>query len=1183
MNSKYFIFLYYHFQCFRSASLPMAPYNNHFNRHLPSGSATDMQPTSQSFGLPSFNQQQPPVSSSGGSTILGSAASKFSSLFSVGKSSTSTAEQKNLPILNDINSYGGQYDPTMQGDQTYYSSYNYGNSTNDTDEFMAVEGTTYDGDNNNLVNNRFGKALPSVPATEKYDEYSSDYNQYEDTATNYSEPFYDAQSYFDNTDPSTTQYMGDEYNDTSLYSSTDQNSLYYSPMKSKALPTATQSQQQKTTTASSSIIGSAGAGISSLFSSLSSTLHTHPTTTTTTTAVTSSWNTSSYSTSLFNASVTSSSYPTVATTTTSSSLSFLGSSLFSSPSSSLLTSTSQQVTTTSNSYLFSSSYSTSFPYSTSSISTNSFSYGLSSVTSIDSTMYTTSSNLYSTPITSSSDYLMSSLSKGYTSSNLLTSGNDFSSIYNSSTYQTPMDTSYISQTSEVSVPSSSSFYDSSYLSTIIPKTDHSKITSSFLGSSLSTATYTSTTTTTTSSSGVSSIFSPFSSLFGTATTSSAAVTTTSSMSFISAISTTSSSLSSYSIPSTSYYSSTYSSTTTTASISTFDSSYLTTTTASSIPSVSSYLATLKSSSYNIDDYSYNPSTTLYDDLDLMTSTVTTTTTSASSYDITSTYSSLYTPFTSSLSTLTNTNVGSSYASTLPTSAGLSSYSSTLTSMYSSISDSLEINKSQSYSADMDYSVTTTSDTSSLYTPSYTSSLSSYGVTGSVNYNYGVTSYGTILGHSPIPEENENLAEEALGEEEEEESTDLQNFDLSGGEKIDNELDNLDLQIASDNVRKNSYISELYHPYNTITENYEGEEYKEDFEEGVVPAATSLVDDLYDPAPEPYLFDNNSRSNSLVVETSYGVDSYGVDSYGVDTGYGKSNILTSIPELPNDGFSTAADQEPIEFNDPSSSTKYKYTENETNYIASGDLKDTNVPNLYQNQNATVQPQQVPSFTNSSTVTTTAASSTSNIGFPSASSFISAPSLFSSKLASATSSLGNKMQQQPQQQQQQQQQPEQKKSKFGFGSFLSGGLTAMNTIKSTATNLAGGAVGVVAAAAAQATHTDNKPQQQQMNQTQPLQQQQQPITSGQNANMSSIFGNATGNLQQANSTTINNNQQMNDDQLYRQQNSNQKLTKQTTSIYEEHFESPDPYKQVVDELKVHQQKVSYIRIFMLIFNL
>lgn len=64
--------------------------------------------------------------------------------------------------------------------------------------------------------------------------------------------------------------------------------------------------------------------------------------------------------------------------------------------------------------------------------------------------------------------------------------------------------------------------------------------------------------------------------------------------------------------------------------------------------------------------------------------------------------------------------------------------------------------------------------------------------------------------------------------------------------------------------------------------------------------------------------------------------------------------------------------------------------------------------------------------------------------------------------------------------QQSQPEQKKSRFGLGSLFSDGLNVLgsgvNSIKSTATNLAGGAVGVVggvvgaaAAAAAQSSQS------------------------------------------------------------------------------------------------------------------
>lgn len=58
----------------------------------------------------------------------------------------------------------------------YNENYNYAyQSIDSTDELMVIE-ESYDGDNNNMVNNRLGAALPSVPGFEKSSAF--DYDPY---------------------------------------------------------------------------------------------------------------------------------------------------------------------------------------------------------------------------------------------------------------------------------------------------------------------------------------------------------------------------------------------------------------------------------------------------------------------------------------------------------------------------------------------------------------------------------------------------------------------------------------------------------------------------------------------------------------------------------------------------------------------------------------------------------------------------------------------------------------------------------------------------------------------------------------------------------------------------------------------------------------------------------------------
>ncbi|XP_070502845.1 uncharacterized protein unc-13 isoform X4 [Chironomus tepperi] len=275
----------------RGASLPATPQRQrNANRQLPKH-------TSPARGLPKLSRQLP--------HSIESAASTFSSLFSRRKApekeqhpqqQQQQSQQIDTTYNNDTNSmmmnndyvtdisYMDGYNDTATTTTGYNENYNYAyRSMDSADELMD------DGDNNNLVNgrnSRYGAALPILP-------YSNNYSEPMDSAVPSIDVHYDNNSYY-----------GDEYYDSSIYPS-QKSELTPSPKKSKRLP-LTASSTAHQTPSTPSVLSAAGHGLSSLFSSISHSLHAAGTTTAT--ATTTSVMTSSYT----------SPYSYTATTTTNS-------------------------------------------------------------------------------------------------------------------------------------------------------------------------------------------------------------------------------------------------------------------------------------------------------------------------------------------------------------------------------------------------------------------------------------------------------------------------------------------------------------------------------------------------------------------------------------------------------------------------------------------------------------------------------------------------------------------------------------------------------------------------------------------------------------------------------------------------------------------------------------------------
>lgn len=282
---------------------------------------------------------------------------------------------------------------------------------------------------------------------------------------------------------------------------------------------------------------------------------------------------------------------------------------------------------------------------------------------------------------------------------------------------------------------------------------------------------------------------------------------------------------------------------------------------------------------------------------------------------------------------------------------------------------------------------TSTDISSTAMPSITVTSAPYG--GPI---YSTSSLG-LLNHSPIPEEDiEHLDEELLETDDFSDPYTLDgdyiepfvpatlSYTSDGFTNFTNTETYTNLAIPTSAVSMIHSMRRISDPYAYLSEKID-EEYREDFEEGVEPVPITVTDDLL----------------KTTAAAQFGP-------------YPLSSRLSTIHESSSDVYLSPNE---TGFEEQITPTAYDYTENENDYIASGDLKNTNQTNNY------------------------------------------APySIAPSTVAAAVT-----------QQQQQQQQAGQKKSLFG--SFISGGLGAlgssMNVVKATATNLAATAVGAAGAAA------------------------------------------------------------------------------------------------------------------------
>lgn len=361
----------------------------------------------------------------------------------------------------------------------------------------------------------------------------------------------------------------------------------------------------------------------------------------------------------------------------------------------------------------------------------------------------------------------------------------------------------------------------------------------------------------------------------------------------------------------------------------------------------------------------------------------------------------------------------------------------------------------------------------------------------------------ILGHSPIPEEEAEC--EAMLDDAYPEASIYTPFTSSYDDyKITTATTSFNTAVTSSYMSSglttstSSFMPSISDPYYT-TPSYDSflddkieEEYREDYEEGVLPPNTSSDSNFkYDPVI------TSTPASTAVTSAAYiaPIDDY----YYENSTYPMTSKLSTIPETAHDVYLSNNDlqAEPeIYVEQLATPGAYDYTENENDYIASGDLKNTN---LYQTNYTSQQPLVYPT-TAPTTMISTSSTSASN----------------------------------------QQAQPEQKKSRFGLGSLFSDGLnvigSSVNTIKSTATSLAGGVVGgVVGAAAAAAQTTQNMSHNMSQNMNQSMNQ------------------NATQNVQNTSagiSMTTNKPTMSNQPSV--------KLTKQVSEMYDEqHEEFMDPY--------------------------
>jgi hypothetical protein len=858
-------------------------------------------------------------------------------------------------------------------------------------------------------------------------------------------------------------YYGDEYYETSMYSNQNIDStglLTPSPKKSKRLPntaSSTSASQKMPTTPS--IIMTAGAGLSSLFSSISNTLHSPAATTSSSLISPSVPQTTSNSFSAFSTAynIDSTSYANYdygslnSSYGTTSALNFSAEPTFTTNYDTSISKNSFSSTPFSTSHTISFSTSTEASYST----VVSSSYAPLSYTTVSSS-YTPFSY---TPMTT----LSSTLDKTFTPSTAYSSSlNDYNTIssYSSTLYDTykPVVSSSYDVTSELDKiykPAGLTSYDSKFEIDDIYKP---LPTTSYQTSFELNETY-KPIVTTSSISTLDQLYKPVTTSFNSA----------------------------------SEYNQIYTPTTTNFnSASEYNQIYTPTT--SNFSSASEYHQT------------YTPATTNYNSiLDKIYTPSTSLNAKTTSYEpelkfepaktTASSSSSLFGP----LSSLFSIGTLSSPASTQPT----------VSSLYNTTSDSLITSLSTNYDL-----------TSTAYAIQPTTS--SYNIPSISSYN--TSSTVGILGHSPIPEEaeNETSYEESYPETSVYTPFTMSTYDdykvpISSYNSIASTSSLLGTTNTSSDFNSTSYlpsISETYYvpssTYDVILEDKieeEEEEYREDFEEGVVPPIVSIESD-FDYKPLVTI-----PTTTMPVTTS-GFTTSLDDYFYENSAYPMTSKLSTIPETVSDIYMSSNDlQEETETAYDEQLTTpgaYDYTENENDYIASGDLKNTN---LYQQPNYTSQ-QTLPYQTQATAITS------SNV------------------VTSSTSMSSNTQQQQPQ--------PEPKKSRFGLGSLFSDGLnvigSSVNTIKSTATNLAGGAVGVVggvaaaAAAAAQSTQSSN----QQNNHNANNLGQQQNVTTG-----SSVT-----NMQQNSYTTSSS---------MTSQQTGMKLTKQVSEMFDEHNEGymEDPY--------------------------
>jgi hypothetical protein len=200
--------------------------------------------------------------------------------------------------------------------------------------------------------------------------------------------------------------------------------------------------------------------------------------------------------------------------------------------------------------------------------------------------------------------------------------------------------------------------------------------------------------------------------------------------------------------------------------------------------------------------------------------------------------------------------------------------------------------------------------------------------------FGLGSTLGLLGHSPIPEEEDEYESEQFPQNDN--FTDpytlagdyIEPFEpQSSGAYVDT------LNIPQSAASMISSMRRISDPYAYLNEKID-EEYHEDYEDGVVPSSSDLLaqpltdnNNVYDP------YKSNMISTSIATSTSQSYNSYPLQTK-----------LSTIHETSSDVYLSPHDDN--NYDEQITPTAYKYTENENEFIASGDLKNTN---LMQNNN------------------------------------------------------------------------------------------------------------------------------------------------------------------------------------------------------------------------------------------